>query len=416
MMLRRLQLGFIWTNMILVGIVLCVVFVIVYANTYSNHLVNIDNSLRNSIEFMQKNRIPLVPFESNINSHPSYRPNNNIATVTVSVNSSNEITASFQDLTRVSQEYLDDMVAQALPQSENRGFIEKKNFRYFKITNNSTTYIAFASMTETKLNMQRNLLISIVLGSASMVIFFLISLLMSKIAINPVKKAWRQQQQFLADASHELRTPLTVILANNNIMLSGPDTSVGEQEKWLLSTQAEATHMKNLIDNLLYLAKSDGTTDALPLERIALSEELMDNILQFEPVAFEGNISLNCDIASDLWLTGNPTQIKQLIHILLDNAFKYTGEGGNVRVDLVRRGNFIKLEINNTGTPIPTEDLPHIFERFYRSDKARTQQSGEGGYGLGLAIAQTIVKNHKGKITVSSNAEDGTTFTVTFRI
>ncbi len=415
-MLRRLQLGFIWTNMILVGIVLCVVFVIVYANTYSNHLVNIDNSLRNSIEFMQKNRIPLVPFESNINSHPSYRPNNNIATVTVSVNSSNEITASFQDLTRVSQEYLDDMVAQALPQSENRGFIEKKNFRYFKITNNSTTYIAFASMTETKLNMQRNLLISIVLGSASMVIFFLISLLMSKIAINPVKKAWRQQQQFLADASHELRTPLTVILANNNIMLSGPDTSVGEQEKWLLSTQAEATHMKNLIDNLLYLAKSDGTTDALPLERIALSEELMDNILQFEPVAFEGNISLNCDIASDLWLTGNPTQIKQLIHILLDNAFKYTGEGGNVRVDLVRRGNFIKLEINNTGTPIPTEDLPHIFERFYRSDKARTQQSGEGGYGLGLAIAQTIVKNHKGKITVSSNAEDGTTFTVTFRI
>lgn len=415
-MLRRLQLGFIWTNMILVGIVLCVVFVIVYANTYSNHLVNIDNSLRNSIEFMQKNRIPLVPFESNINSHPSYRPNNNIATVTVSVNSSNEITASFQDLTRVSQEYLDDMVAQALPQSENRGFIEKKNFRYFKITKNSTTYIAFASMTETKLNMQRNLLISIVLGSASMVIFFLISLLMSKIAINPVKKAWRQQQQFLADASHELRTPLTVILANNNIMLSGPDTSVGEQEKWLLSTQAEATHMKNLIDNLLYLAKSDGTTDALPLERIALSEELMDNILQFEPVAFEGNISLNCDIASDLWLTGNPTQIKQLIHILLDNAFKYTGEGGNVRVDLVRRGNFIKLEINNTGTPIPTEDLPHIFERFYRSDKARTQQSGEGGYGLGLAIAQTIVKNHKGKITVSSNAEDGTTFTVTFRI
>ncbi len=85
-------------------------------------------------------------------------------------------------------------------------------------------------------------------------------------------------------------------------------------------------------------------------------------------------------------------------------------------MDLVRRGNFIKLEINNTGTPIPTEDLPHIFERFYRSDKARTQQSGEGGYGLGLAIAQTIVKNHKGKITVSSNAEDGTTFTVTFRI
>ncbi len=125
-MLRRLQLGFIWTNMILVGIVLCVVFVIVYANTYSNHLVNIDNSLRNSIEFMQKNRIPLVPFESNINSHPSYRPNNNIATVTVSVNSSNEITASFQDLTRVSQEYLDDMVAQALPKARTAGLLRRK--------------------------------------------------------------------------------------------------------------------------------------------------------------------------------------------------------------------------------------------------------------------------------------------------
>ncbi|MGI6257602.1 MAG: sensor histidine kinase [Anaerovoracaceae bacterium] len=415
-MLRRLQRGFIWTNMLLVGIVLCVVFVIVYANTYSNHLVRIDNSLRNSIEFMEKNKFPVNRFDINMTSQPFYRPNNNMATVTVTVNSFGEVTSSFQDLTRVSQEYLDTMVAEVLPLDESRGFIGKKSFRYLRFSTNDTTYISFASMDDTKANMQKVLFISIILASCSMVIFFLISLFMSKLAINPVKRAWQQQQQFLADASHELRTPLTVILANNNILLSRPEAMVVDQKKWLYSTQAEATHMKNLIDNLLYLARSDAAADNLPFVKIPLSEELLDNVLQFEPVAFEGEISLKTNIDPNLWIMGNPTQIKQLIHILMDNAFKYAGAGGKVHASLNRRGNVIRLTIHNTGEPIPPEDLPHIFERFYRSDKARTQLNGEGGYGLGLAIAGTIAKSHKGKITVTSSKEAGTTFTVSFKI
>lgn len=174
--------------------------------------------------------------------------------------------------------------------------------------------------------------------------------------------------------------------------------------------------MKNLIDNLLYLARSDATSDALPRVRLPLSEELTDNVLQFEPVAFEGNITLNTNIQPDLWITGNPTQIRQLIHILMDNAFKYAGKNGSVHVRLWKKGNYIRLAIHNTGKPIPAEDLPHIFERFYRSDKARTQKTQDGGYGLGLAIAKTIAKGHKGKISVTSTAKEGTVFTVTFKV
>lgn len=415
-MLKRLQMGFIGTNMVLIGIVLCVVFTISYANSYSGYILNIDKSLRNSIEFVEKNRIPLNIFDSNLNSHPSYRPNNNIATVTVTVNSRGEITSSFQDLTRISPNNLNTMVAAALPMKESRGFIEKKSFRYLKIPTDNATYISFADMSQTQDALRKILFISIVLISGSMIFFFLISLFMAKLAIRPVKKAWDQQQQFLADASHELRTPLTVILANNNILMSRPEATVEEQKKWLHSTQTEATHMKNLIDNLLYLARSDATSDALPRVRLPLSEELTDNVLQFEPVAFEGNITLNTNIQPDLWITGNPTQIRQLIHILMDNAFKYAGKNGSVHVRLWKKGNYIRLAIHNTGKPIPAEDLPHIFERFYRSDKARTQKTQDGGYGLGLAIAKTIAKGHKGKISVTSTAKEGTVFTVTFKV
>ena len=150
MMLKRLQMGFIGTNMVLIGIVLCVVFTISYANSYSGYILNIDKSLRNSIEFVEKNRIPLNIFDSNLNSHPSYRPNNNIATVTVTVNSRGEITSSFQDLTRISPNNLNTMVAAALPMKESRGFIEKKSFRYLKIPTDNATYISFADMSQTQ--------------------------------------------------------------------------------------------------------------------------------------------------------------------------------------------------------------------------------------------------------------------------
>ena len=248
-----------------------------------------------------------------------------------------------------------------------------------------------------------------------MLIFLLISIWLSGYAMRPVAKAWAQQQQFVADASHELKTPLTAILATNNILLSNPDLTIREQEKWIENSQAEANHMKDLIANMLFLAKSEDEQVQLVLSEISLSDIVTDTTLQFEPVAFENGTLIDSSIEEAITIQGDLTQMRQLVHILIDNACKYAGESGYVKVCLRREGGTIKLEVCNSGKPIPAEDLPHIFERFYRSDKARTQQNQSGGYGLGLAIAKSIADRHKAQISAASSEEGGTTFTVIFK-
>ena len=173
--------------------------------------------------------------------------------------------------------------------------------------------------------------------------------------------------------------------------------------------------MKELVNNMLFLAKSDGEEVKILFSEVSLTDLVTDSSLQFEPVAFERGIVVETDIAEGISMQGDTTQLRQLIHILLDNACKYADENGRVDVRLYEHNNAIKLEVANTGKPIPPEDLPHIFERFYRSDKARTQQNQAGGYGLGLAIAHSIVTKHKGTINATSNSASGTKFTVTFK-
>ena len=148
---------------------------------------------------------------------------------------------------------------------------------------------------------------------------------------------------------------------------------------------------------------------------VNLSDTCENAALQFEPVAFEKGLKMDIDIQDGLTIQGDGTQLGQLIRIFLDNACKYTPEGGKIDVKLTKAGPEIRLSVANTGDPIPADVLPHLFERFYRMDESRTRTSSAGGYGLGLAIAKAITQRHKGSIKAESSAEKGTVFTVTFR-
>lgn len=241
--------------------------------------------------------------------------------------------------------------------------------------------------------------------------FFLLSLFLSRWALGPVQRAWSQQQQFIADASHELKTPLTVIMANNSILKSNSDSTVGEQMQWVDSTQAEAKLMQGLVNDMLYLARSEGDEQELVRESVDLSDLAHSAALQFEAVAFEQGITLDDDIVDGILVQGNAEQLGRLIAILVDNACKYCGEKGRVTICLDQVGGKARIRVHNTGDPIDPEDLPHLFDRFYRADKARTR--GKGGFGLGLAIAHNIVTAHGGDIEATSTAAEGTTFTAT---
>ena len=213
---------------------------------------------------------------------------------------------------------------------------------------------------------------------------------------------------FVSDASHELRTPITVILANLNILSSKKDDLIKTQYQWIDNTKEEANRMKQLVDELLFLARSDDRQNKLVFSKIDLSELLLSRMLSFEALAFEKGIRLDYEIADGLYIIGHEGNVKQLLSILLDNAMKYCGDKGSVYLKAFSLKDRTYVLIKNSGDLIDAEDLKHIFERFYRTDKSRSRT--EGGYGLGLAIAKTIVDNMHGKISVLSDKENGTVF------
>lgn len=254
------------------------------------------------------------------------------------------------------------------------------------------------------------LMYSLAIGILSLVAFFFISLFLSKWALKPVEKAWVQQKQFIADASHELKTPLTVILANTKILSDNKNQVIENQLQWLESTKAEAENMKSLVESLLFLARSDAEFEQtkMIINDVSLSDLTESAALQFEPVAYERCINLETAIEENVLIKGDSSQLNRLLQILLDNACKYTPENSKIIIKLTKN----RLSVFNSGSPIPKESLPHLFERFYRADKARSDRSS---FGLGLSIAKTIAVNHGGDLSVeSSELIGGSIFTFSF--
>ena len=322
----------------------------------------------------------------------------------------------------------EDILTQAIDELASvpagKGRLDDLHLFYQKIEQDGGVYLAFADGSAA--DGWQFLALSLAgVGAVTLLVFFVISVFFSRWALKPVEQAWKQQQQFVADASHELKTPLTVILANSSILLAHPEQSVAQQNQWVESTQHEAERMQKLVNDMLLLARSDankagklrGKTAAFglsntqegPQESLDFSYVVEGQILQFESVAFEKGIQIEQEIAEDIEVRGKKDQMERLVSILLDNACKYAPENSIVKVILQKRENETRLLVNNQGTPISPDDLPYLFDRFYRVDKARVRT---GGFGLGLAIAKDIVEATGGSISAESTETSGITFIV----
>ena len=195
------------------------------------------------------------------------------------------------------------------------------------------------------------------------------------------------------------------------ILQSHPEDTIASQSQWIESTQTEGEHMRQMINDMLDLAKPEAMRTPKVLSDIDLTDLLEGDALQFESVAFERGIDLHMDIQQGVHLKGDVMRLHRLTSTLIDNACKYADEGGRVDVRLSSDSREMRLTVHNTGAIIAPEDLPHVFDRFYRADKARTRESGS--YGLGLAIARDVAREHGGDIVATSAEGEGTTFTVT---
>lgn len=316
--------------------------------------------------------------------------------------------------TRTTASIADDVLAQAAAaladQPDGSGSLDGLGLFYEKRTVGDAAYLAFADMNAA--SSWQTLAVTLAgVGAAALAAFFVISMFFSRWALAPVDRAWRQQRRFVADASHDLKTPLTVILANTSILLEHPERSIASQSQWIESTQHEAQQMQGLVGDLLLLAQVDEGAAPPPMERLDLTDLVEGELLQFESVAFERAVDLQSQLDESVMVRGNAMRLRKLVGTLLDNACKYADDGGSVNVSLRQSVRRIELAVHNTGFAIAPEDLPHVFDRFYRADKARTRD--ESGYGLGLAIAHAIAEEHGGNLAAASDDERGTTFTLT---
>jgi len=226
--------------------------------------------------------------------------------------------------------------------------------------------------------------------------------------LTSLEEAYRTQQRFVADASHELRAPLTALQGNLELLERAPDLPDAEKAEMVACLRQEIGRMGRLVSDLLALAHADAGQKLVSKKLVELDRLLLEAFRDARGLAKGQRLSVG--ELDQLQVVGDPDRLKQLLVILMDNALKYTPTGGEVSLGLRRSGGIVELTVKDTGIGISAEDLPHIFERFYRADKARSRDLG--GSGLGLSIAKWIVEQHGGSISVSSIPGSGSTFTV----
>lgn len=410
-MVKKLRRKIVLINVLLVGVVLAGVFCALCVNSYESAKQDLAQQLHQALEMSAGGAQETKPSIGGDRDEPSQQPRHGFgAYVSVLVDQTGTVLSVEEVNVTMEEATQTQAVAQVFAAGDQQGMLSSLGLMYVKQQMPDGIRIVFADTSSITDSLQRNILVSSALFVLSLGVLFAISLWLSGIAVKPVAAAWQRQKQFVADASHELKTPLTVILANNNILQSHRDATVASQRQWLDSTQEEAGRMKVLIDQMLLLAKSDALQERVVLSEVALSDLLEEQLLCFEPVGYEKGITLSAQIEPGITLRSDAPLLRQLSAILLDNSIKYSPAGGTVSLTLRLQGGTAVFSVHNGGEPITQQDLPHLFDRFYRVDKAR----GEGGYGLGLAIARNIADTLKAKIAVQSDEQNGTTFTVTF--
>jgi heavy metal sensor kinase len=227
--------------------------------------------------------------------------------------------------------------------------------------------------------------------------------------IGRLDDAFQRQRQFTADASHELRTPLTAIKGQTEVALQRDRDSDAYKEV-LRTVNTEVDRMIRLVGSLLTLARADARRIPLSREAIDLGDIVGDAVDQIRPAAAEKALAIDLAPGEEVRLIADQDLLLQLVLNVLDNAVKYTPAGGSIRVSCQRDGSTAEVAVADTGPGIAPEDLPHIFDRFYRADKSRRQ--GDSGAGLGLSICRWIAESHGGTIEAQSSPGQGATFIV----
>ena len=382
-MIRHLRWKVVATNMLLISLVLLAVFAAVVLISRDNYRKSVQQQLYQALESgdygsRQPGAEGIPCFVAEVYASGMARVAGN----------------SYYDLSDQSQ--LAAIVTEALAQEEDTGLLADFHLRYLRKTGYTSTLIAFTDTTLESTTMRSMAAVCSLAGSAALLVLFLCSYLLAGVVTRPVGAAWAQQEQFLSDASHELKTPLTVILSSAELL---NQSALPEQAVYIDNIREESRRMKLLVEDMLTLSRAQRSAGSLPEQTADLSEAAMTAALRFEPVAFEAGKRLEYDIAPELPVRGDGGKLGQALAALLDNAVKYSAGGTDIRLTAEKQGRFAVVTVADSGPDIPADKLPHICDRFYRADEARTDGDS---FGLGLPIAKAIIDAHRGTLRCES--------------
>ena len=239
------------------------------------------------------------------------------------------------------------------------------------------------------------MLISILIGVAGCVIVFLVFLFAAGRIIRPISESYEKQKRFITDAGHEIKTPLTIIAANVDLLRE----DIGENES-LDDISSQTKRLAGLTNDLVYLSKMEEADRQLVKVDFPVSDLISETAGSFQAVAASQKKDYRINVQPGLTMNAAPEEIERLASILIENAMKYSPEGGNVTIDLQQQKKNIVLSVSNTtGEEMSQKDQSHLFDRFYRTDRSRNSETG--GHGIGLSIAQAITEAHGGRISAS---------------
>lgn len=417
-MLKRLKRTYVILTSTLLGIVLLFVLCSSFYNTYNLMNNSIDLTLDYGVSDMSGVHLIIGKTELDTKTEsPEDRLSSHALMSRVLFTPHGKIVREDPEYSSVSDKLIHSVIKAHKATKNETGIIRDAHIKWkVRRLSNGDLRIAIVDTSVLDATLQQHLLTDVFLFVVIMGMLVVVAQIVASWATRPIEKAWLTQRQFIADASHELKTPLAVILANTQILDNNTNTISDEDKRWITAISNEAYRMKELVQALLDLARMDAANaegiSAHPHQNLNFSQLVEKVCLQFEVLAFERGNTIITNITDDLHVFGNEETLERMVGTIIDNACKYSSQNSPITVTLLRRGTHCILQINNKGSYIASEEIPYIFNRFYRTDKARTLQQ-TSSYGLGLSIAANIVYENNGKIAVTSTKQDGTTFTIT---
>lgn len=325
-------------------------------------------------------------------------------TVTFNTRSGHLVSVNTGKIAAVDSSAAVEYAETALEKGKTKGFLD--DYRYLVSAGDTETTVVFLDCARNLSTFKTVITASLGITAAGLVMVLILLIFLSGRIVKPFWENYEKQRRFITDAGHDLKTPLTVIGADAEVL----EMDIGENE-WITDIRNQVTRLTDMTNSLILLSKMEESEPQYQMIDFPLSDIVEEVLEEYRSLAKTHEKNLSGSIQPMISLNGDEKAIRRLLTILLDNAMKYSDEHGTIALTLEQQRGTIRLSVFNTVEYISKDSLPHLFDRFYRTDESRNSQTG--GYGLGLSIAAAIVTAHKGKISASTSDEKSLLMTVT---